>query len=219
MLRKDYLTRMIEEMTEAVGAMLGMRKAQKNEQAIEKLDGLLKRNFRMSEQMLRSLPPGELIGLFRQRGGVDAESLQLVARMLQESGEIRANMGQEREAAADRIKALHLYLHAALNGGSRELVDYPDRIAELSAQLERYKLPADEEKLTMLYEEREGRHVRAEDAMYRMLGASPENDKDALEEGRMFYARLSALSDEALQSGGLTREELQEGIEALEDEE
>ena len=218
MLRKDYLTRMIEEMTEAVGSMLGLRREQKNEQALEKLDGLLKRNFRMSEHMLRSLPPEELIQLFRQREGVDAESLQLVARMLQENGEIRENMNDEQEAAASRIKALHLYLYAALNGGSRELVDYPDRIAELSTLLERYRLPADAERLVMLYEEREGRYVQAEDAMYRMLSASPENDKDALEEGRMFYARLSGLEADLLQAGGLTREELEEGIEALQDE-
>ena len=218
MLRKDYLTRMIEEMTEAVGSMLGLRREQKNEQALEKLDGLLKRNFRMSEHMLRSLPPEELIQLFRQREGVDAESLQLVARMLQENGEIRENMNDEQEAAASRIKALHLYLYAALNGGSRELVDYPDRIAELSTLLERYRLPADTERLVMLYEEREGRYVQAEDAMYRMLSASPENDKDALEEGRMFYARLSGLEADLLQAGGLTREELEEGIEALQDE-
>ncbi|CAM4384383.1 DUF6483 family protein [Saccharibacillus endophyticus] len=218
MLRKDYLTRMIEEMTEAVGAMLGLRREQKNEQALEKLDGLLKRNFRMSEQMLRSLPPEELIQLFRQREGVDAESLQLVARMLQENGEIRENMGDEQEAAASRIKALHLYMYAALNGGSRELVDYPTRITELSALLERYRLPADAERLVMLYEEREGRYVQAEDAMYRMLNASPENDPNALEEGRMFYARLSGLEADILQAGGLTREELEEGIEALQDE-
>lgn len=218
MLRKDYLTRMIEEMTEAVGSMLGLRREQKNEQALEKLDGLLKRNFRMSEQMLRSLPPEELILLFRQREGVDAESLQLVARMLQENGEIRENMGDEQEAVSARIKALHIYLYAALNGGSRELVDYPTRIAELTALLERYRLPAEAERLMMLYEEREGRYVQAEDAMYRMLSASPEQDKDTLEEGRMFYARLSGLEDEALRAGGLTRIELEEGIEALQDE-
>lgn len=218
MLRKDYLTRMIEEMTEAVGSMLGLRREQKNEQALEKLDGLLKRNFRMSEQMLRSLPPEELITLFRQRGGVDAESLQLVARMLQENGEIRENMGEAGEAAAVRIKALHLYLYAALNGGSRELVDYPQRIAELTERLERYRLPADAERLILLYEESEGRYVEAEDAMYRMLNASPEDDPDALEEGRMFYARLAQLDEATLQAGGLTREELQEGIEALQGE-
>lgn len=218
MLRKDYLTRMIEEMTEAVGSMLGLRREQKNEQALEKLDGLLKRNFRMSEQMLRSLPPEELITLFRQRGGVDAESLQLVARMLQENGEIRENMGEAGEAAAVRIKALHLYLYAALNGGSRELVDYPQRIAELTERIERYRLPADAERLTLLYEESEGRYVQAEDAMYRMLNASPEGDPDALEEGRMFYARLAQLDEAALRAGGLTREELQEGIEALQGE-
>ncbi len=209
---------MIEEMTEAVGEMLGLRRQQKNEQALEKLDGLLKRNFRMSEQMLRSLPPDELIQLFRQRGeAVDAESLQLVARMLQENAEIRENMGDEQEAASAWIKALHLYLYAALNGASRELVDYPVRIEEVSASLERYRLPAPVEHLIMLYEEREGRYVQAEDAMYRMLNASPEDDKDALEEGRMFYARLSAIEDDKLQEGGLTRAELEEGIEALQD--
>lgn len=218
MLRKDYLTRMIEEMTEAVGSMLGLRREQKNEEALEKLDGLLKRNFRMSEQMLRSLPPEELILLFRQRDGVDAESLQLVARMLQENGEIRENMGEEQEAAAVRIKALHVYLYAAVNGGSRELVDYPKRIAELSAMLERYRLPADAERLVMLYEEQEGRYIKAEDAMYRMLNASPESDKHVLEEGRMFYARLIGLDEDKLRAGGLTREEVEEGIEALQDE-
>ncbi len=218
MLRKDYLTRMIEEMTEAVGEMLGLRRQQKNEQALEKLDGVLKRNFRMSEQMLRSLPPEELIQLFRQRGeAVDAESLQLVARMLQENAEIREDMGDEQEAVLARTKALHLYLYAALNGASRELVDYPSRIEEVRTLLARYRLPAGVERLIMLYEEREGRYVQAEDAMYRMLNVSPEEDQDVLEEGRMFYARLSALEDDQLQAGGLTRAELEEGIEALQD--
>lgn len=218
MLRKDYLTRMIEEMTEAVGEMLGLRRQQKNEQALEKLDGVLKRNFRMSEQMLRSLPAEELIQLFRQRGeAIDAESVQLVARLLQENAEIRENMGEEQEVAFARIKALHLYLYAALNGGSRELVDYPARIEEMRTGLERYRLPAVVERLIMLYEEREGNYVQAEDAMYRMLNGSPEDDPDALEEGRMFYARLSALEDDKLQAGGLTRAELEEGIEALQD--
>ncbi|MCQ4088731.1 DUF6483 family protein [Saccharibacillus sp. JS10] len=215
MLRKDYLTRMIEEMAEAVGSILGLRRQQKSEEALEELDGLLKRNFRISEQMLRSLPPEELIQLFRQRDSVDAESLQLLARVLQENGEIYTDLGDTGQATSSRIKALHLYLYAALNGGSRELVDYPARIRELLSFLEKYRLPADAERLVMRYEEREGNYVQAEDAMYRMLSASPEDDPQALEEGRMFYARLAALDEQSLQAGGLTIEEVNEGIEAL----
>jgi hypothetical protein len=66
----------------------------------------------------------------------------------------------------------------------------------------------------MIYHEQEGHFAKAEDGLFAMLEAAPDN-REALAIGLAFYHRLQALSDETLLMGNLPRDEVEAGLAEL----
>ncbi|MEF2969275.1 DUF6483 family protein [Paenibacillus sp. M1] len=210
MLRKDYLVRMIEEMTEILGKVFDLKQRRKWTEALWELDELYKRQFRLNSALLGSLSAKDTVELFRTGGQVEADKLQSLARLLREEGELFTESGERDEGILRQMKALHLFLAAAQYGADRNVWKLDEEIGQLLTRLKGYRLPADTERLLLAYEESEGRYDRAEDALYRLLrlGAA---DK---EEGVNFYRRLLTLTQERLERGGLPEEEVREGMDS-----
>lgn len=212
MLRRDYLVRMIEEMTEVLGKVFMLRQNKKLTEALWSLDELYKRQFRLHARLLDTLPAKDIVELFHSGGELEADKLQSLARLLKEEGDIRLAMQEEEEAAARWMKALHLYLAAGLHGADRSLWNWPDAVSELQALLKSYRLPPETELLLMKLEESEGRYDQAENALYRLLT----EESISKEEADAFYQRLLILPSEQLEEGGLPLEEVREGLLELE---
>lgn len=209
MLRRDYLVRMIEEMTEMLGRIFMLRQDKKQlNEALWSLDELYKRQFRLHARLLDTLPAKDIVNLFHSGGELEADKLQSLARLLKEEGDIHLEMQEEEKAAARWMKALHLYLAAGAHGADRSLWNWPDAISELQALLKAYSLPSDTELLLMELEESEGRYDQAENALYRLLSAGAISREAA----EAFYQRLLLLPSERLAEGGLPLEEVREGL-------
>lgn len=212
MLRRDYLVRMIEEMTEVLGKVFMLRQNKKLTEALWSLDELYKRQFRLHARLLDTLPAKDIVELFHSGGELEADKLQSLARLLKEEGDIRLAMQEEEEAIARWMKALHLYLAAGLHGADRSLWNWPDAVSELQDLLKSYQLPPETELLLMKLEESEGRYDQAENALYRLLM----EESISKEEADAFYQRLLTLPSEQLEEGGLPVEEVREGLLELE---
>ena len=65
------------------------------------------------------------------------------------------------------------------------------------------------------HHERTGEFAKAEDALFAMLDAEPDNER-ILEFGVAFYQRMLAQSDTALTAANLPRAEVEEGLKELE---
>ncbi|WP_018753923.1 DUF6483 family protein [Paenibacillus sanguinis] len=212
MLRRDYLVRMIEEMTEVLGKVFMLRQNKKLTEALWSLDELYKRQFRLNARLLDTLSAKDIVKLFHSGGELEADKLQSLARLLKEEGDICLAMQEEEEAGARWMKALHLYLATGLHGADRSLWNWPDAVSELQALLKSYRLPPETELLLMKLEESEGRYDQAENALYRLLA----EESISKEEADAFYQRLLTLSPEQLEEGGLPLEEVREGLLELE---
>lgn len=231
MFRKDYLLRMMEEMTEAIGKAFTLRQQRKHTEALSELDELMRRQFGMNLSLLNSLPAEDVIEMFRFRGVIEVDNLQQAARLIeeeayvyQEKARVEGIDDQEKMEAEDAalvrlMRALHFYLYALNHGANPQLLQAPERVEGVIEQIQGYELPARTEKQLALYREQQGRYDAAENGWYRLLHLGPDYPVQYEEDARAFYQRLTELTDEQLELGGLPRDEVEEGmaqIEALE---
>lgn len=211
MLRRDYLVRMIEEMTEVLGKVFGLKQERKFTEALWQLDDLYKSQFRLSNDLLRSLSAKDIVEIFHTGGKLEADKLQNLAYLMKEEGNLLIAAGQQDEGTFTLMKSLHLYLTAAQGGGDRTLWKLTDHIDELIIDLNKYRLPQETELLRLQYEEAEGRYGRAEDIIYIMLQQQWIRKEEAI----AFYERLAQLDEATLSQGGLPIEEVREALQEL----
>ncbi|WP_379162950.1 DUF6483 family protein [Paenibacillus sp. sgz5001063] len=207
MFRRDYIVRMIEDMTAMVAKVMTLKQEKKTTEALWEVDELLNRHFRLNSRLLNSLSVEDIIDMYLLGGVVESDKLQGVARLLKEEGEIFAAAGDKDAALFRAMRSLHLYLYADLHGAERELLQMPADIDELLKETQAYRLPAKTERLLLVYMESIGRYAKAEDSLYRLW----EQGEDVAREGRELYGRLLLISPEELERGGLPVQEVTEG--------
>ncbi|MNO56708.1 hypothetical protein D3C76_472270 [compost metagenome] len=211
MLRRDYLVRMIEEMTEMLGKVFDLKQQKKTVEALWELDELYQRQFRLNAALLGSLSMKDITDLFRNGETIEADKLQSLARLLKEEGEVYELSGAGDEGILRFMKALHLYLVSSLYGGDASLWNIDDEIRELLNVLRGYQLNVDTEQLLLRYEESKGHFDLAENALFRLL----KSGEASKEEGIAFYGRLLLLDPMRLEQGGLPLDEVKEGLEEV----
>lgn len=207
MLRKDYLVRMIEEMTEMIGKILDLKQQRKWIDALWQIDDLYRRLFRLNSELIAGLSAKDLVELMRANGTVESDKLQSLAKLIKEEGDILLSSGEPDQGVRRQIKALHLFLAASQYGTNRELWNLETSVEELRVLLKPYVLPVDTERLLLNYQEGLRKYDQAEDTLYRLL----KSEGITKEEGVLFYRRLSLLLPEELIQGGLPPEEIREG--------
>ncbi|RUT28925.1 hypothetical protein EJP77_16085 [Paenibacillus zeisoli] len=211
MLRRDYLIRMIEEMSEVMGTFLGLKQQKKRTEILWQLDEQYKKHFRLNSELLNSLSIRDLIDIFRYGGILEVDKLQSAALLMKEEALVYIDNQEKDKGLIRSIKALHLFLYAALEGADRTLWNLENQVSELESMVKGYRLPSETELLLLRYEEERGRYDLAENALYRML----ERSIIQPEEAREFYERLLKLDPEQLASGGLPLSEVEEGLAGL----
>lgn len=207
MFRRDYIVRMIEDMTAMVAKVLTLKQEKKTTEALWEVDELLGRHFRLNSRLLNSLSVEDIIDMYRLGGVIESDKLQGVARLLKEEGGIYAAGGNTEAALFRSMRSLHLFLYADLHGADRDLLHMTKEIDELLNEVEAYRLPVKTERLLLSYLESIGRYAKAEDSLYRLW----EYGEDVTSEGHELYGRLLLTAPEALVLGGLPLEEVRQG--------
>ncbi|MEK5239759.1 DUF6483 family protein [Paenibacillus sp. FSL L8-0470] len=209
MFRRDYIVRMIEDMSAMVAKVLTLKQEKKTTEALWEVDELLNRHFRLNSRLLNSLSVEDIIDMFRLGGVIESDKLQGVARLLKEEGGIYSAGGNKDAALFRFIRSLHLFLYADQYGADRELLQMTKEIDELLQETEGYLLPVKTERLLLPYMESIERYGKAEDSLYRLW----EQGIDVAAEGRELYSRLLLLPPEALELGDLPLAEVRQGQE------
>lgn len=211
MFQRDYFMRMIEQMTEAVGQILQLRRERKHEEALLLIDDLLEKKFRLSSKLIRSLSDGDLIKMMSTNGILETDQLQAIALLLKQEALVSADLGREDDAFAANVKALQLFLRLSLAGAEPTLADPREQAAELMETLRPYELPVPAKRLLVEWHVEEGRYAEAENVLYELL----EEQAIWSEEAAEIYRGMLRQTDERLIAGGLPREEVEQGLEAL----
>lgn len=216
MFQRDYILRMIEQMTEMIASISGLKKQHKQELAFDQIDDLLGRYFRMNSQLLNTLSEKDLLSMLTVGTYLDPERVLVLARVLREEAGLYDSMGKPDESYSRLIKALQLTMAASEEEprANKAIISLTE---ELRESLKGYRLPqALLMRLTQHYE-RARQFDKAEDQLFEALddAAAGEMREGAVEAGLEFYRRLLELGDDTLEAGGLPRGEILEGLKEL----
>ncbi|MCC3375805.1 DUF6483 family protein [Cohnella sp. REN36] len=204
---RDYLMRLINQMSVAFGQLMGLKEQKKHEEAIVHIDEFLSRELRLRARLALGLSDKDLLAMFSTGGVPNAESVAIIASFLQEEGDLLRELGREEESVPRYEKALRLMLYVLRVSGPVEGLRLEERAGALFAALASERCTAETRRAMWAWQEHEGRYAEAEDLLYDLR----EDGAVSPEEGYDFYDRLERLADEALTSGELTRDELRDG--------
>lgn len=214
MIRRDYILRMVEDFIKALSRIRSL----KNEQRLGDAMVLTEEEFKLatgldSEALLR-LSETELLAKLIQDDSLNTirEKMLFLTTLLREKGDILTAQEHIEDGRACYLKGLHLLLDSLMRGEAGELPEFVPKVDEFVAALE--ELPLQTSALLMEHYERTGQFGKAEDALYAILDAGPENPT-AVEFGISFYDRMLRQGDVRLADGNLPRAEVEAGLKEL----
>jgi hypothetical protein len=209
--QRDYFMRMIQQMTEAIGQIMQLRKEHKQEEGLLLLDELLEKHFHLSRKLISSLSDEDLVKVVSRNGMIDAEQLQAIALLLKQEALLQNDLGRERESYGSAVRSLRLFLRLSIMKAEPIAGEINGQIEELCSLLKPYELPLSAKRLLLEWHEAEGRYDQVENIMYELIEDSVMPAADAA----VIYRRLLELDDMQLEAGGLPREEALQGLKEL----
>jgi tetratricopeptide (TPR) repeat protein len=216
MMRRDYLLQMIQEFAQALARIASLKKGQRWDEAGEALDAEFQKLVGAGPQAVARFSDTELLARL-----VEGESTQIVrdktlilTALLTEAGDIAVAQDRVDESRECYLKALHLLLDILARGEVSEFPEFVPKVEMLREALKEAPLLVTTHARLMQHYERAGEFARAEDELFAMLDAEPDNEP-IVEFGIVFYQRLLAHRDVTLNEGNLPRAEVQEGLREL----
>ncbi len=212
MINRDYILRLAEQVGRELSIIMGLRKRNKNEEALIAIDNLIFHKTGLTLGFIRSLSETMLIQALSPLGHLNVETCLWCAVLLKAEGEIYAAMGKENESYYSYIKALYLFLSAYQSEHLPEESSFPLAVKELQDRLAAYELPPHIQLKIFQHNEQIGLYAQAENILFEQLEQAQQDRAELLEQGRAFYERLQKKSDTDLLAGNLSREEVNEGL-------
>jgi hypothetical protein len=213
MLKDDYIMRIIEQAAIVLGRVLRMIDERRFDEAEKDIEDALELYAGLDLEAIKRLSAEQLTASLRHREMGGAGELLMLAELIAAEADVVAARGDDDLAYDLRLKALELHLDLVIG---HDLTHIPTdaSIETLTVRLDDYVLPFSIVYKLFTYREKSGRYDSAEDTLYELLDEYV-SEQDMAEEGLAFYERLLQKSDYELQSGGLPREEVLNGIEEL----
>jgi tetratricopeptide (TPR) repeat protein len=218
MIRKDYILRIITELTAALTTILGFRQAKDYQGALDFIDQVFKQALGFGSDLINSVPDETLLAMLSSFNTLDIEKCFLVATLLNAEGDVYLDQGDFDNSYYRYLKSLHLFLEILLNHSDINDPDILAKIDELLNKLEEYELPLEIKTNLFRYYERTGRYSQAEDTLFEIIEVDNNNsqaDTGILEQGIAFYQRLLKKKEADLASGNFSQEKAQVGLNLL----
>lgn len=222
MAQRDYILRMIEEMSRVVAQIVYQREIKDYQATHELIDEQFKQTLGMGSGFLHSLPDETLLSMLTTLGSLNVEKCWLVALLLKAEGDLYADEQDESKSYYSYLKSCNLFLEALYDQNQQKDIEKIAEIEELLEKLEEYELPLRTRQLLFWYFEYTERYAEAEDTLFNILEAEAFDETESIEDveeilakGEAFYARLLSKNDSALESGHFSRAEIRAGLVRL----
>ena len=217
MIRQDYILRMIEEFMQVLSRIASLKRGQLWREADGVLDKEFQRLVSAGAEAVSQMSETELLAKLIQGGPTQVvhHKALLLTSLLKEAGDLALAQNRLAESRTCYLKGLNLLLATLAREEALDLPDFVPKVEVLMNALQDSPLPLDTQARLMQHYERLGEFGKAEDALFAMLEAEP-NEPRLLEFGITFYRRLKSQSDASLGAGNLPRAELNAGLAELE---
>jgi hypothetical protein len=218
MIRRDYILRMIEEFLQALSRIRSLKKEQHFEQSAVALDEEFNRLIGAGAEATARLSETERLAKV-MRGEptqVVQTKIMMLTTLLKQAGDLSSMRGDIESSRICYLKGLNLLLYGLAGADGEEIPAFVPKTEIFVAALSDSPLPLETAALLMQHLERTRQFDKAEDTLFEMLEAEP-NDPRMLEFGISFYERLRTQPDDSLSAGNLPRSEVEAGLAELRD--
>lgn len=215
MIEKDYIMRLIQQLVAFLSKILFNKSIKQYEQAFLHVDEALQQLLGLTLDDALTLPMAELERRLQGDEKEYAEKCFVLAELLREDGEIaELSKRQVFMILQSYERALTLYITAANADERFNDRSHQQKIRHLAQRLlDDPAFDADASTAFFDFQFWTGDYAKAENILFRLL---QQGHKEVLDKGKIFYAELAKKSDALLQAGGLSRQEVEEGLRELE---
>ncbi len=218
--KQDFLMRMIEQLRGLLPYVLDLARSGNYAEAHAVIDQAVRQLVGIGTDGLVKLPDETILDRLQADHVVawDDKCLFLSA-MLVEEADMLVKEGEEEAAYGRYLKALHLLLFLAQTESeplpADDLIPDIDRIVESLAD---FHLPGETCVRLLGYYEQMGDYTAVENLLFDWLENTPPElvgEANPAQTGLEIFQRLLLLPDIALETGGLTREEIEIAVQDL----
>lgn len=213
MIKNDYLTTKMKELTEIITKVLKTNNSKQLGESREMVNEAFKRLLGLNSELAGNLSYNDLMKLVGAYESAEAMKFVILAQLLKLDADMYKAEGEFIRSFSLYIKSLNVYIKAALLDTDC-LEEGEVIIDEIINEIEEYELPKESRVFILRYYELVNKFDKAEDMLFDIL-EDTDNEEAIIEEGISFYKRLLEKSEEALDNGNLPLEEVQDGIERL----
>ena len=209
MIERDIIMRMVQQLAAAIAKVLVHKDLEQYDEAFKEIDDACRGLIGMKWDFLRTFSDDQLSALLT----VSEHPAKALAacELLREGSALLALQGKSEESLQQALKAFSLCVEL-LSQDRRMLKFAPvEKYSALLAGLEGVELPVAIEKKRFQFYEMTGELAKARAALNGVVAKEPAFRKE--EPG--FYHRLEKASDEDLLKGGLTRQDVLDGLASL----
>lgn len=207
-MQQDWLLRMIQQLSVFIAGIKKMRQRGEWEEVHAAIGEGIGRFAGLNASLVHAISEDDLIQLLSTRGGIDLDRWWALAELMREEG--LALEAQGDEVGAQRAFAKSLRLGLEVLAEAEDVPSYLD-VSGLELVIDQtfdQPMTAATRAELINYLTNTGRLDRAENLV---LWAIDEQQSDAERLAGLFYERLTRLTDEELEAGGLSREEANDG--------
>lgn len=212
MFKKDYIMRMIEQFTNVVAKIMGLKAADKFEEIHLVLNEALYDFTGLSESALERLSYKDLINLVSGFEEINTVKCFILAELLKEKADTFASLGDVDQSNNLYIKSFNINVEVMLSNQSASLEPDYDTIDQTIDKIKQIPLPYETQTLRLRYYEKMMKYDKAEDLLFELLDQGADK-KTVLAEGIAFYERIMKLKPEELEKGNLPLDEVLEALE------
>ena len=206
---KDYIMKIIQQFTNAVARIMGLKAENKIEESQVVLTDTLKDFTGLNTEILEALPYEIL--LQRVSGQTNSEKSLILAELLYQQADIYEIKGELSRARNLYLKNANIMINVLLKGDNSVLEQNQDKVNELIEKIGLLNVPRESLLLLFQYYELTTEYAKAEDVLFELIEKAEAN-KDLVAKGIAFYERLLNKDQADLQKGNLPMDEVLEGL-------
>lgn len=215
---RDYLVRQLETFTRALAQAIFLRESRREATAAVVLEELSERFLGLRASDLTSLSYASLVARLGAGDDADVDRRLMAADLLYEIALLREAQGSLDAALDIHVLSFRLLAEIRADRGPEALDGRDPRLDAIARAIRGADLDRETLVLAWRHHAAAGRFGFAEDALFRAIEA-PASDgaggRELVEEGIAAYEVLLGMPDATLVAGGLSREEVVEGLEEL----